>query len=185
MTSERERMTAGGPYDPSHPDLVEDRRVARVLTRAHNERTDPDERRSVLESLFGSVDGRVYVEPPFRCDYGYNIHVGDAFYANFGCVFLDICPIEFGEKCMLGPGVHAYAATHPVRAEERYDGEELGDGITVGDRVWIGGQAILTPGVTVGDEAVVAAGAVVTEDVPPRTVVGGNPATVIRDIDAE
>lgn len=180
-------MLAGEMYDPGDPELVADRRAARRLTRLYD--TIPpgdDERRSlVLGELLGSGGSSATIEPPFRCDYGYNVHVREDFYANFGCVFLDVCEIRFGSECMLGPSVHAYAATHPIDADERTSGAEYGAPIEVGDRVWIGGRAVLTDGVTVGDDAVVAAGAVVVEDVPDGVVVGGNPAQVIRDLDGD
>ena len=123
------------------------------------------------------------MEPPFRCDYGYNVRVGERFYANFDCVVLDVCPVEFGANCLLGPGVRVYTATHPLDAGERAGGLESGRPVSVGDGVWIGGRAILDPGVDVGDGAVVGSGAVVTEDVPPGVVVRGNPATVVGELD--
>lgn len=185
MTDERERMLRGEPYDPSDPELVADRRRARRLTRAYNGTTerDPSRRAAVLDDLFGSVGDDARVEPPFRCDYGDNVHVGDGFYANVGCVVLDTARVEFGANCLLGPGVHVYAATHPLDADARAAGLERAEPVTVGDDVWIGGRAVLTPGVTVGDRAVVAAGAVVADDVPADTLVGGNPAAPVRELD--
>lgn len=185
--TERERMLAGDPYDPMAEDLVAERREARRLTRLFNDSTevDTDQRQRLLETLFGDGGDTAFVEPPFRCDYGSNISLGREFYANFGCVMLDVCPIRFGSECMLGPGVHVYTATHPLDAEARVSGRESGAAVEVGDRAWIGGQAVLNPGVTIGDDVVVAAGAVVVDDVPDNVVVGGNPARVIRDLDNE
>ena len=186
MPTEKEKMLRGDLYDAADPELVADRERARELTAAFN-RTAPDadaERSAILSELFGSGGARAFVEPPFRCDYGYNIEVGADFYANFGCVFLDVRSITFGSGCLLGPGVHCYTATHPIEPEARAEGLERGEPLTVGENVWIGGQAILSPGVSVGDDAVIAAGAVVTTDVPDRVVVAGNPAEVIRDLDA-
>jgi maltose O-acetyltransferase len=185
MDSEREKMLAGEPYDPTDPELVADRRRARTLTARYN-RTDPaasEARRRLRGELFGSVGEDAAVMAPFRCDYGYNVHVGDRFFANFDCVFLDVNPVEFGDRCMLGPGVHVYTATHPLNPEKRAEGLEHGEPVTVGSDVWIGGRAVLNPGVTVGEGAMVASGAVVTEDVPPRVVVGGNPAEVVRSVE--
>jgi len=180
-------MRRGEPYDPTDPELVAERRHARELTRRYNrsEASEAERRRELLEDLFGTVDGDAHVEPPFRCDYGYNLHVGGGFFANFGCVALDVRRIEFGENCLLGPGVHVYTATHPLDAAERAAGLESGRPVVVGDDVWIGGRAVLNPGVAVGDRAVVASGAVVTRDVPPDTVVRGNPAEVVRELDGE
>jgi maltose O-acetyltransferase len=185
VSSEKERMLRGEPYDPTDSELVADRRRARELARRYNrsEASEGERRREILEELFGTVDGHAHVEPPFRCDYGYNVHVGDGFFANFDCVVLDVRRVEFGENCLLGPGVHVYTPTHPLDAEERAGGLESGRPVAVGDDVWIGGRAVLDPGVTVGDRAVVASGAVVTGDVPPDTVVRGNPAEVVRELD--
>jgi len=182
--SEREKMLAGKRYDPRDPELVAARERARELTARYNE-TDvgaDGTRRELLGELFGSVGAEPYVEPPFRCDYGANVHVGDDFYANFDCVFLDVCRIDVGDDCMFGPGVHVYTATHPLDADERASGVEYGRPVSVGDRVWVGGRAVLNPGVDVGDESVVASGAVVTADVPSGVVVAGNPARVVREL---
>jgi len=187
MRSEKEKMLAGDLYDPSDPELVAERERARTLTRQYNETTaDETERRAELvEDLLGSVGDDCFVEPPVRCDYGYNIHVGENFYANFDCVVLDACRVDIGRNCMIGPGVHIYTATHPLDASERVAGPEYGKPVTVGDDVWIGGRAVLNPGVTVGDEAVVGSGAVVTEDVPEGAVVQGNPAVVVRELNVD
>jgi len=187
MDSEKEKMLNGERYDPADPELVADRERARGLTRQYNRTApeDSEERRELLADLFGSLGDDCHVEPPFRCDYGYNIHVGEHFYANFDCVVLDVCRVEVGRNCMVGPGVHIYTATHPLDADERVAGPEYGKPVTVGDDVWIGGRAVLNPGVTVGDNAVVASGAVVTDDVPEDVVVQGNPATVVKELDAE
>ncbi len=177
-------MVAGEPYDPDDPELVAARERARRLTAAYNDTApdEPDRRRDLLDDLLGDVGDGVAVEPPFRCDYGDNIVAGDDLFANFDCVVLDVAPVEFGDHCQLGPGVHVYTATHPLDADERR-GKEFGEPVTVGDDVWIGGRAVLNPGVTVGDRAVIASGAVVTDDVPSDTVVGGNPARVIRELE--
>jgi len=177
-------MLAGEPYDPTDPTLVDDRERARDLTRQINDAdpNDADRRRELLDELFGSIGENVTVQPSFRCDYGYNVHVGDDFFANYDCVFLDACRIEFGDECMLAPGVHVYTATHSIDPVERTSGTEYGEPVTVGDRAWIGGRAVLNPGVSVGDDAVVASGAVVTDDVPDGVVVGGNPAEIIREV---
>lgn len=185
MTGEKERMLNGELYDASDPRLVAERERARELTRRYNRtaQDEPDRRRRLLEELFGTIEDDAVVEPPFRCDYGFNVHAGEGFYANFGCVVLDVRRVEFGRNCLLGPGVHVYAATHPLSAEERAEGLEYGEPVAVGDDVWIGGRAVLNPGVTVGDGSVVASGAVVSEDVPAGVVVGGNPATIVKELE--
>jgi maltose O-acetyltransferase len=185
VTTEKAKMLAGELYDPTDPELEAERERARELTRAYN-RTATDEkdrRRELLEDLFGSRGERCTIEPSFRCDYGSNIHVGEGFFANFDCVFLDVCRIEIDRNCLVGPGVHIYTATHPLGADERAEGLEYGKPVTVGDDVWLGGRAVLNPGVTVGNGSVVGAGAVVTEDVPGDVVVQGNPAQVVKRLD--
>ena len=185
MPTEKETMLRGDTYDPSDPELAAEREHAGELTRAYNTTTgtESDRRAELLEELFGSVGEGAYVEPPVRCDYGYNIHVGEEFYANVNCVFLDTREIRFGANCFLGPGVHAYAATHPIDAETRGEGLEYGEPVTVGDDVWIGGRAVLNPGVTIGDRVVIGSGAVVTGDVPDDVIVQGNPARVVKQLD--
>jgi maltose O-acetyltransferase len=185
MASEKEKMLDGRLYDADDPELVAERERAREITREFNQ-TAADEhgqRQELLEELLGSRGDECGIEPPFRCDYGTNIHVGENFYANFECVILDVCRIDIGENCMVGPGVHIYTATHPLPASERIEGPEYGKPVTVGDNVWLGGRAILNPGVSVGDNAVVGSGAVVTDDVPANTIVRGNPATVITRVE--
>ncbi|MBX0286811.1 sugar O-acetyltransferase [Halomicroarcula sp. F28] len=184
MPSEKAKMLAGELYNPRAPELVADRERARELVGLYNQTgaTDQESRALLLEELCGSVGERPTVEPPFRCDYGEQITLGDRFFANFGCVFLDVCPIEFGDRCLLGPSVHVYTATHPLDAETRAEGREYGKPVSVGDDVWVGGQAVLNPGVDVGDRSVVASGAVVTRDVPADVVVQGNPAEVVKEL---
>ncbi len=185
MVSEKEKMLTGELYDPSDPELVAGRRRARRLTRQFNGtgETEMEKRESLVRELFGSVGDSPHIEPPFRCDYGDNIHVGDGFYANFDCVILDVCPVEIGGNCWLGPGVHIYTATHPLDAETRVEGPEYGKPVTLGNNVWVGGGAIINPGIEIGDDAVIASGAVVTDDVSDNVVVGGNPAKVIKKLD--
>ena len=184
MVSEKQRMINGELYSPQDAELVKDRIRARKFTRLYNQTTETDvaERTAILKKLFGSMGKECYIEPTFRCDYGYNIYVGDNFYANFDCVILDICEIRIGRNCMLAPGVHIYSATHPLLPDERNSGLEYGKPVIIGDNVWIGGRAIINPGVTIGNNVVVASGAVVTKDIPDDVVVGGNPARIIKNI---
>ena len=139
-------------------------------------------REAMLRAMFKSVGERPAVMPPFWCDYGRHLTVGDRFFANFGCVFLDCAPITFGNDCFLGPGVHVYTPHHPLDPARRNAGHETSHPVTVGDNVWIGGHATLLPGVTIGDGSTVGAGSVVTKDVPPGVVAAGNPCRVIREV---
>lgn len=183
--TEKELMLAGKMYDPLDPQLVQDREDARRRTREYNAtlESEPALRQEMLSAMFGSIGKTITVETPFRCDYGYNIHVGENFYANFDCVILDVCEVRIGINCFVAPGVHIYTATHPVHPQERCSGREFGKPVTIGDNVWLGGRSVILPGVTIGDNVVVAAGAVVVKDVPPNVVVAGNPARIIREIE--
>ena len=180
MSSERERMLRGELYDASDPELVAARRHARRLLARYN--ADPDA--VLLRELLGDVGLDAVVEPPFHCDYGENVAVGERFYANAGCVLLDCAPITLGDRVLLGPGVHLYAATHPVDAETRRRNLEYARPITIGDDVWIGGSAVVLPGVTIGDRAVIGAGSVVTSNVPADVVAAGNPCLPLRELEA-
>jgi maltose O-acetyltransferase len=184
MKSEKEKMIAGELYLASDPELVKDRLNARRLTRLFNESLETEivKRTEILRELFGSTGESFFIEPNFRCDYGYNIHIGENFFANFDCVFLDVCKIQIGDNCMLGPGVHIYTATHPIHPERRNSGLEYGMPVEIGNNVWIGGGAIINPGVSIGNNVVIASFSVVTRDVPDNVVVGGNPARIIKQI---
>jgi maltose O-acetyltransferase len=186
MTSEKEQMLAGELYDAYDSTLVEERSRARELTRLYNQTTESEQeiRRLLLAELLDiDAEGKLEIVPPFRCDYGYNISAATPFFANFGCVMLDANPIEFGRNCLLGPCVHVYSVNHPLDAETRAADLEYAASVTIGDNVWIGGQAVINPGVTVGDDAVIASGAVVIDDVPAGTLVAGNPAEVVKEIE--
>ena len=184
MLTEKQKMLAGKLYNSMDAELVFERTQARTKTRLYNATSEIDiqERKALLKQLLGTSDTNTYIEPNIRCDYGYNIHVGANFYANFDCVFLDVCAIRIGDNCMLAPGVHLYTATHPLDAQTRISGAEFGKEINIGNNVWIGGGAIISPGVTIGDNAVIASGSVVTKDVVANTLVGGNPAKKLKDI---
>jgi maltose O-acetyltransferase len=166
-------------YDPSQPELVAARQRARGVLARFN--ATPEEQ--LLRELFARVGAEPFIEPPFFCDYGSNTSVGDRFYANTGCVFLDSAPVTIGDRVLFGPAVQLLAATHPLESELRAQGLEYAEPIAVGDDAWLGGGAIVLPGVTIGDRAIVGAGSVVTRDVPADTVVAGNPARVIRSLE--
>lgn len=182
MKTEKEKMLQGELYMAWDPELREERLRARKLTRLINATTevDRDVRAMLFKQLFGSTGESLFIEPPFYCDYGYNIHVGENFFANFDCVILDVCPVRIGANCAMAPGVHIYTATHPLDARERIKGPEYGKPVTIGDNAWIGGRAVINPGVTIGNDVVIASGAIVTRDVPDSVVVAGNPARVIK-----
>lgn len=185
MKSEKDKMLAGELYSPTDPILLKEREQTRRKVRLYNQVLETDDQRlKALKELFGSTREHLYIEPNIRLDYGYDIHVGENFFANFDCTLLDVCEIRFGDNCMLGPNVQIYTATHPLDPVERNAGKEYAKPITFGNNVWIGGGAIINPGVRVGNNVVIAAGAVVTKDVADNVVVGGNPALIIKNISA-
>ncbi|WP_281404460.1 sugar O-acetyltransferase [Pyxidicoccus fallax] len=178
-------MLAGELYVATDPELTAARRRARRLVRAYNE-TDEEEdlerRQELLGQLFGSKGPGVWIEPPFQCDYGTQIHLGARVFINFQCVILDCNPVTIGDDVAIGPGVHIYAATHPLDPDERIKGPELARPVTIGAKAWIGGGAIILAGVTIGEGTTIAAGSVVTKDVPPYVLAGGNPCRVLRPL---
>lgn len=183
MRSEKDKMIAGEMYKPSDEQLVHDRGAAHQKAQRFNRVETDLERRGVIKELFGSFGDNITVEPTVRVDYGYNIHVGEDFYANFNCVLLDVCPIIIGDNAMLGPGVHLVTPEHPLEAKARNSGYEFGRPITIGDNCWIGTNATIVGGVTLGDNVVVAAGSVVTKSFGNDVVIGGVPAKIIKTID--
>ncbi len=183
MRTEKEKMILGELYFSEDPELVFDRRKAREKMRRINLENDSARRSELIKEVLCACGQHIFIEHDFAFDYGYNIKVGENFYANFHCTFLDTCPITIGKNGMLAPNVQLYTATHPLHPVKRNSGLEYGKPITIGDNVWIGGGAIIVPGVTLGDNVVVAAGAVVTKSFADNQVVAGNPARVIKEID--
>lgn len=184
MSTEKEKMLAGAMYNAMNPQLVAERRRARDLYKALN--NSHDEQRElqgrIIHELFGSVGEGVWIEPPFYCDYGTNIVLGNNVYFNFNCVILDPAAVTIGDNVMFGPAVQIYTATHPTSASERRMGRELAQPIEIGPDVWVGGGAIILPGVHVGSRSVIGAGSVVTQDIPEDVFAAGNPCRVIRNI---
>lgn len=180
--TEKQKMLAGELYRASDSELVAERREARRLIRLYNATTEQEiERRSqLILELFGSTAPNIEIEPPFYCDYGSNIYVGDGFYMNFGGVILDCTAVHIGKKVLCGPSVHIYAATHPIDPKIRCSGLELAAPVKIGNNVWIGGGAIICPGVTIGDHTTIGAGSVVVKDIPAKVVAAGNPCRVIK-----
>ena len=177
--TEKEKMLAGELYFAMDEELWREHNHAQNILMKFN--NSPDENRSeILKELFGKTGENFCVKPNFRCDYGYNIHVGENFFANYDCVILDVCKVTIGDNCLMAPRVCIYTATHPLDVDLRISGLEYGKPVTIGNNVWLGGSSVIAPGVTIGDNSVVAAGAVVVKDVPANVVVGGNPAKIIK-----
>jgi maltose O-acetyltransferase len=185
MATEKEKMLAGQLYLASDEELTEERLKARNLLKKLNESAPEDvrSRKQLFKELLGGIGKDFWIEPPFFCDYGYNIHVGEQVFFNFDCVVLDVSQVTIGDRCLFGPKVQIYTATHPVNWKVRGSLLEYGAPITIGSDVWVGGGAIICPGVTIGDRSIIAAGAVVTRDVPEDVMVGGNPAKIIKKLE--
>ena len=176
-------MLAGQMYDPLDPELVAARARARDLCHTLNATRESDdiERRLIVRELFGKGGDSVWMQPPFYCDYGTNIELGERVFFNFNCVVLDVCRIRIGDYTLFGPAVQIYTPLHPFNAERRRR-EEYGKPIDIGSDVWVGGGAFILGGVTIGSRAVIGAGSVVTRDIPEAVFAAGNPCRVIRDI---
>jgi maltose O-acetyltransferase len=183
VRTQKEKMLAGESYNCLDPDLDAERLKAKELLRLYNLSEVTSERQTILQQLLGRIGQNSIIEPPFYCSYGWNIHIGDHVYLNVMCTILDTNKVDIGDHVMIGPAVQIYASAHLLQAEARIQGWEVAKPIVIEDNVWLGGGAILLPGVSIGRNAVVGAGAVVSRSVPANTVVAGNPARVIREIE--
>ena len=184
MKSEREKMLAGELYDALDLELVKSRDRARDLCQVLNatREADRDIRRELLMQIFGRGGDTVWMQPPFFCDYGTNIEVGERVFFNFNCTVLDVCKVTIGEYSQFGSGVQILTPLHPLNAELRRK-QEYGAPVNIGSDVWVGSGAIILPGVTIGSRAVIGAGSIVTRDLPADVLAVGNPCRVIRRID--
>lgn len=187
VKSEKEKMLAGELYDPLDPQLSEERTKARFLIKALNEsrEDEPEERARILKELMPNAGTGLWLQPPFYCDYGYNMILGEKVFFNFNCVVLDVAPVTVGNRTLFGPNVQIYTATHPMDHKARASGFEAAKPINIGEDVWIGGGAIICPGVAIGGRTVIGAGSVVTKDIPASVFAAGNPCRVIRGLSAE
>ncbi|TVP52157.1 MAG: sugar O-acetyltransferase [Mongoliibacter sp.] len=184
MKTEKEKMLAGEPYMANDEVLSNERLMARILLKSFNDSApdEPEHRADLLQELIGKSGKNFHIEPPFYCDYGYNIEAGDDVFFNFNCVVLDVTSVKIGSRVLCGPNVQIYTATHPMDAQTRGTMIESAKPITIGDDVWIGGSAVICPGVTIGSRSVIGAGAVVTKDIPDDVFAAGNPCKVIKKL---
>ncbi len=185
--TEKERMLSEKLYIADDKELAEDMKRSRRCTRMFNASTEDEYelRIQLIKALFQKTGENIWIEPPFHCDYGCHISVGDNFYANYDCIILDVCDVEIGDNVFLGPRVCIYTAGHPIDAGVRNQRLEFGKKVKIGNNVWIGGSTVLNPGVTIGDSVVVGSGSVVTKDIPSNVIAAGNPCRVIRKITQE
>lgn len=185
MKTEKEKMIAGEMYDPMDKQLVEERIRARLLIKALNETREDDtkERSLIIKKLIPEASPDLWLQPPFYCDYGYNIKIGERVFFNFNCIVLDVAPVTIGNRTLIGPNVQIYTATHPLNPMERSSGLEYAKPIVIGENVWIGGSTVICPGVKIGNGTTIGAGSVVTKDIPANVFAAGNPCKVIRKLE--
>lgn len=183
--NEKEKMNAGLLYDACKDEnLFLERQKCKELCQKYN-RTSPellDERKAIMKQILGKTGKEFLIEQNFFCDYGYNVKIGENFYANHNLVILDPAAVEFGDNVFVGPNCGFYTAEHPLDAKTRIKGLEYAKPIKVGDNVWFGGNVAVLAGVTIGKNAVIGAGSVVTEDIPENALAVGNPCKVLRFI---
>lgn len=185
--TEWERMLAGKLYFSGGPELRAMRSRAKELNTRYNNTSEsqPEERLAILKELFGSVGENPWIEPNLRCDYGSHIFIGNNFYANYDCVFLDCAPVTIGDNVLFGPRVCVFTAGHPIDPVIRAGGLEQAKAITIGSNVWVGGNTVINPGVTIGDNVIIGSGSVVTKDIPSNVIAVGNPCRILREITEE
>ena len=182
--SEKQKMLSGEIYNAYDKGLILLRNKARHLTKAYNN-TDPEaveERINILKNLFGKIGENFEIEPPFHCDYGTNIEIGENFYANFNFLILDDGLVKIGDNVLCAPNVSIFTATHLIDPSLRPKNADYTKAVTVGNNVWIGGGVIINPGITIGDNSVIGSGSVVTKDIPANVVAVGNPCKILKHI---
>jgi maltose O-acetyltransferase len=183
MKTEKEKMLSGENYFANDKELVLERIKAKKLLHQLNvtEYLMNGKSRQVLKQLLPNANKRIYIEPPFHCDYGYNIHSGENVYFNVNCVVLDTMKVEIGNNVFFGPAVQIYTATHPTNANDRLQ-TQFSKPIKIGNDCWIGGNTVILPGVIIGNGCTIGAGSVITKDIPENSLAVGNPAKVIKKL---
>ena len=183
--NEKKKMLSGELYNPLLDGLLEERSRAKELCYKYNNLhpKDTEKRCELIKELFGKTGKEFLIEQSFQCDYGYNIEIGENFYANHNLVILDPAKVKFGDNVFIGPNCGFYTPEHPIRAEERNKMLEYAKPITIGNNVWFGGNVTVLGGVEIGDNTVIGAGSVVTKNIPANSVAVGNPCKVIKAID--
>ena len=187
MQSEKEKMLSGKPYKSFGEELLGERQYAKEFVFDFNN-SRPAEigtRNDIVKKLFGKTGKTFFIEPPFRCDYGYNIEIGENFYANYNCIILDCAKVIIGDNVLFAPNVSLYTAGHPIHYTIRNHEIEYAFPITIGNNVWIGGNVVINPGITIGENTVIGAGSIVTKNIPANVIAVGNSCKVLRQISDE
>ena len=183
LKTEKEKMISGEKYNPANPRLVLERaRANRICTKYNKRSFNEINMKSRLMRKLINTNGKFWIKPPFFCDYGYNIIIGENFYANHNLVILDATEVKIGDNVFIGPNCGIYTAGHPINIKERKEGLEYAKKIKIGNNVWIGGNVAILPGVVIGDNVTIGAGSVVTKDIPSNVIAYGNPCRVVKQI---
>ena len=187
MKTEKEKMLAGELYDALDEQLSRERVKARLLIKKLNDSREDEveERSKILSELLPNASAGLWLQPPFYCDYGYNIIAGEKVFFNFNCIVLDVAEVRIGSRTLFGPNVQIYTATHPINYKERASGLEFAKPISIGEDVWVGGSVVICPGVSIGDRSIIGAGSVVTKNIPADVIAAGNPCKIIRYLKEE
>ena len=182
--NQKERILANLPYKAWMDGLLEERIENKKKIYEYNNLPPErwDERTNLIKRILGKTGENINIETPFQCDYGYNIEVGENFFANYNLIILDVAKVRIGDNAQIAPNVAIYTAGHPIHPESRNSGYEYGIDVTIGDNVWIGGNTCIMPGVTIGNNVVIGGGSVVTKDIPDNMIAVGNPCKVVREI---
>ena len=177
-------MLSGELYNALDEELSDERLHARLLLKALNDSREDEvqKRKAILDDLLPNAEKDLWIQPPFYCDYGTNMYIGEKVFFNFNCVVLDVMPVTIGSRTLFGPNVQIYTATHPLNFKERASGLEYAKPVNIGEDVWIGGSAVICPGISIGDRTVIGAGSVVTKDIPSDVFAAGNPCRVVRGL---
>lgn len=184
MKTEKEKMLSGEYFNPFDKELSQERLATRKLLYKLNHHSPENfqQQKEIVRKLLPNSNKATFIQPPFYCDYGYNIKTGKGVFFNFNCTLLDLATIKIGEKTIIGPNVQIYTAVHPINSEERATNVEKGKPIIIGKNVWIGGNVTICPGVAIGDKSIIGAGSVVTKNIPANVIAAGNPCKVIREL---
>ena len=180
-------MLAGLPYKAWLDGLSEERTENKKRIYRYNSLSPEqgEEQAALIKEIIGKCGENIWIETPFHCDYGWNIEVGENFFANYNLTILDVGKVVIGKNAQIAPNVSIYTAGHPVHPDSRNTGYEYGIGVTIGDNVWLGGNTVINPGVTIGNNVVIGAGSVVTKNLPDDVIAVGNPCRVLRKITEE
>lgn len=184
LEKQRQHILSGAMYNDLTPELIKARETTVLLTNEYNNSfgQPAETREKILKKILKSVGKDVFFEPNFRCEFGYNISIGNHFYANFDCVMLDGGGIEIGDYVLFGPRVGIYTSNHAIDFEERMAGACYAKKVKIGNHVWVGGGVQINQGVTIGENTIIGSGSVVTKNIPANVIAGGVPCKVIREI---